>query len=67
MWTPEMVQEKLPNVQVKMIDGTIVDAIVRGRQGKFATVTWLAMGVNLGEWTWQAIANAMNGGRPLMM
>ncbi len=62
-WTIREVKDQLPNIKVKMRDGSITDAHVGSRKRKFARV-WLPNGGYF-QAAWQAIVNCLNGNGPL--
>lgn len=63
-WTAEKVKRELPEVQVRLPNGKIVDAVVRGRNNRFATVGTIDLNHSW-EFAWKTIAWALNGGTPL--
>lgn len=69
MWTPETVKSQLPNVDVRFISAGMpitISCVVRGRKNKFATVAPYEFGsATAWEFSWQAIANSLNSGKPL--
>ena len=59
--TVEEVRDQLPDVSVRLADGTIVSGHLSGRKNDFATV-WLHIPI---EFAWETIATAINTGNPL--
>ena len=64
-WSAYKVREELPDVQVNH-NGSILDCRVAGRLNSYATV-FSSTGSAFPRWqfSWEAIANSLNSGRPL--
>lgn len=62
VWTPQLVREALPIVQI--VDrGQRIHGVIKGRLNPVATVYWGSHGC--AEYAWETIADALNHGRPL--
>lgn len=57
------IRDQLPRVRVKLLSGEVAEGVLVGRRCRFATVA--VRGVVVGEWSWEAVASAINNGRPL--
>lgn len=62
-WTPKLVREHLPDVQVQTGKKTTETAVVRGRWLKFPHV--YTPDGHLREYSWEAVARSLNNGQPL--
>lgn len=66
-WTVEKVKEYMPNISVKLGDGTIVKGYITGRKPQFAIVkiwihnTWMTI-----EVAWGTIAHCLNNDKPIL-
>ena len=63
IWTVERVKELLPKVKI-IVNGQVIEANVSGRKLQFAVV-WTTENQQGWQYSWPAIVNSLNHGRPL--
>mgnify|MGYP001576593406 CR=1 FL=1 len=67
-WTVDDVKKELPNVKLKLPDGSIVDGILYGN-GLFVEVTWLDKTYGWMkpiEVAWETVVRCLNGNLPII-
>ena len=60
-------KEDMPQVQVRLEDGSVVEGLTQGRKEAFCTVSVKLAGqyMQVGQWAWESIAGAYYSGRPV--